>query len=294
MTMALRAGSRLIAAAVSISGPALTRNIATSSTFVPATQLQLQTLPQRRWKSKRSSAQYIDENAAEDDDVPVIKTKGKGGGKGKAAAKEGDYKTSTRNQELPDEKFNMDTIVANMKRAVERCRATTSQLVGSFGRADPSLLNSIKVEPKEGGKHPLQEYATLGVRDGMLIITAFDPDYVKAIQHAIYSANLGLTPQSSSNADETNIIRVAVPKPTAESRQDMFKEITKICENARVSIRTARQQGLKQIKADIDTKVVGKNEGEKESKTVEAETKKYTTEVDQLLAKIKTNLLSPK
>lgn len=298
MNPAARLSVRLITAAVSRSAPGSTRLIATTATFTPF-HVQLQAsrslgTPQRRWKSKKSSAQYIDESAAEDDDVPVIKTKGKGGGKGKGAAKEGDYKTSTRNQDLPDEKFNMDTISANMKRAVERCRTTTSHLVGSFGRADPSLLNSIKVEPKDGGKHSLQEVATIGVRDGMLIVTAFDPDYVKAIQQAIYSANLGLSPQASTNADEANVVRVAVPKPTAETRQNMFKEITKICENARVSIRTARHLAMKQIKADIEQRIVSKTEGDKEGKKVDVETKKFSAEVDQLLAKLKTTLLSPK
>ncbi|PWZ02966.1 ribosome recycling factor, partial [Testicularia cyperi] len=241
----------------------------------------------RRWKSKRSSAQFIDPNAAEDDDVPVMKTKGKGsknlkGAKSKRGNQDEDeteYKTSNRNQELPDEAFDLDSITANMRRAVERCRQTTSTLVGTFGRADPSILDNLRIEGVAGtsGKHPLNEYATVGVRDGMLIVTAYDPDYVKAIEKAIYAADLGLSPQSPTSAEDANVLRVAVPKPTSESRQQMVKDLTKICENARVSIRTARHQGMKQIKSDIDNKVVGKSEGDKETKKLEAETKKIST-----------------
>lgn len=218
-----------------------------SCTFLPSATPTF-TLEQRRFKSKRSSAQYIDPDAALDDDVPVIKTKGKGSKSNRgsqptskgARSKRGDaeqpdpseYKTSTRNQDLPDEAFDFAAISSHMSRAVERCRTTTSTLVGSFGRADPALLDSVKVEyPGTGsaGKslHPLREFATVGVRDGALMVTAFDPEMVKHIERAIYSSNLGLTPQTQAhqNPGDENLIRVAVPQPTTESRQAMVKEI---------------------------------------------------------------------
>lgn len=265
---------------------------------------------QRRYKSKRSSAQYIDPHAAEDDDVPVMKTKGKGGKAnrgGQSRSKRGDddapsdaeYKTSTRNQDLPEEAFDFGTITQNMTRAVERCRTTASTLVGSFGRADPALLDNVKVEyPGTGSSsrslHPLREFATVGVRDGALIVTAFDADMVKHIERAIYAADLGLTPQTQAhtNPGDENVLRVAVPQPTTESRQAMVKDLTRICEHARVSIRDARHRALKQIKSDIDRKVVGKNEGDKESKKLEAETKKIGAQVDQLFEKMKQSLLA--
>ena len=117
---------------------------------------------------------------------------------------------------------------------------------------------------------------------------------VKHIERAIYAANLGLTPQTQAhtNPGDENVLRVAVPQPTTESRQAMVKDLTRICENARVSIRDARHRALKQIKSDIDRKVVGKNEGDKETKKLEAETKKMTAQVDQLFEKMKQSLLA--
>ncbi|SPO19724.1 uncharacterized protein UTRI_00115_B [Ustilago trichophora] len=316
LLLALRTSTRTAGTASSsirmASTAILTRN--NNCTFAPSATPTL-TLEQRRCKSKRSSAQYIDPDAALDDDVPVMKTKGKGSkanrgsqstSKG-ARSKRGDaeqpdaseYKTSTRNQDLPDEAFDFAAISSHMSRAVERCRTTTSTLVGSFGRADPALLDSVKVEyPGTGsaGKslHPLREFATVGVRDGALMVTAFDPEMVKHIERAIYSSNLNLTPQTQANQNpgDENLIRVAVPQPTTESRQAMVKDLTRICENARVSIRDARHKAQKQIKSDIDRKVVGKSEGEKESKKVETETKKFTTQVDQLFDKMKATLLA--
>lgn len=239
----------------------------------------------------------------------MLKTKGKGSKHNRGAqstprgarSKRGDseqpdsseYKTSTRNQDLPDEAFDFDAISSHMSRAFERCRSTTSTLIGSIGRADPALLDAIKVELPSGSSktlHPLREFATVGVRDSALIVTAFDPDMIKHIERAIYTAQLNLTPQTQTGED--NVLRVAVPQPTTESRQAMVKDLTRICENARVSIRDARHRAQKQIKSDIDRKVVGKNEGEKESKMVEAETKKWSTQVDQLFDKMKSSLLA--
>lgn len=114
-------------------------------------------------KSRRSRVESVDDAAyAEDDggaDVPVMRTKGKGkgkaaassssgsgGAKSKRGAKEAEqradasrYATSTRNQELPDERFDSEALEDNMKRAVERCRQTVKQKVGMLGRVDPSV-----------------------------------------------------------------------------------------------------------------------------------------------------------
>lgn len=68
--------------------------------------------------------------------------------------------------------------------------------------------------------------------------------------------------------------------------------MTRICENARVSIRSARHTAQKQIKTDIDNKVVGRSEGDKDMKRIEADTKKYTAQVDALFEKTKKTLLS--
>jgi hypothetical protein len=86
-------------------------------------------------------------------DVPVINTKGKGpqgaskGPKG-TPTKKGNversqidddrrYTSSTENQEMPGEKFEMGNSQSNMQRAVQRCKDTISKKVASYGRADP-------------------------------------------------------------------------------------------------------------------------------------------------------------
>ena len=55
---------------------------------------------------------------------------------------------------------------------------------------------------------------------------------------------------------------------TAETRAALVKEINRICENAKVSIRAARHSAQKQIKSDEKRKVIGTSEATGEMKRV--------------------------
>lgn len=187
---------------------------ASSSTLRPwvarmaivATRRSLQTTPAVS-KSRRSQVTEPAPDLA--DEVPVIKTRGKGS-KGASASPKGarakrqapgeeqdvgETKTTTTDSSLPNERFNEESLKANMARAVKRCRDTVAQMVGSHGRADPSLLDNVKVsftgtkEEKtsgestsgakvegEGEQYSLRDFATVGVRDGALIVTCFDAE----------------------------------------------------------------------------------------------------------------------
>lgn len=81
-------------------------------------------------------------------------------------------------------------------------------------------------------------------------------------------------------------------RPTADSRTKLLADINRICENARVSIRSARHSAQKQIKKDVDGKVVGKSEGDKEMKKMDEEAKSRQKEVEDLNASMKKKLES--
>ncbi|KAK0536631.1 hypothetical protein OC835_001981 [Tilletia horrida] len=271
-------------------------------------------------KGKKGKGRRSDEDDEEvsdyDDDVPVLNTRGKGakGAKSKPhgskskhgghphreheAAQSGDgVATTTRNQELPGEKFDLAQLGENMQRAVQRCRETVSSMVGMMGRPDPAILDSVRVplatgnegnkgEPIEKASHPLLELATVGVRDGALWVTCYDPDTVKQVERGIYLAELGLTPQVIQTEDEA-VVKIPIPRPTAETRAKLLKDIARICENARVSIRAARHQGQKDLAADQKNKIVGSEEARKEGKKLDDETKQHTAAVDKLLEEMK-------
>lgn len=205
------------------------------------------------------------------------------------------YETTTTNAELPGERFEEGSLKENMERAVKRCRETVTRMVGSHGRADPAVLDSVRVtlpssDPpsaptksrlEAGESFNIKEFATIGVRDGALIVTCFDPSTVKHVERAIYAADLDLSPQHVTDGEE-GVLRIPVPRPTAETRERLAKEVNKVCENARISIRTARHHAQKQIRSDEKRRVIGKDEGMLEMKRMEDETKRRTAEVDSI------------
>src|SRR6266850_337376 len=92
-------------------------------------------------------------------------------------------------------------------------------------------------------------------------------DIIKAIE----KADLGLNPMS-----EGQTIRISVPAPSAERRQQLVQQVKKMGEEAKVAIRNERRDALKHI----DTAVKDKN-----SPVSEDEAKRRREEVEQMTKK---------
>ena len=89
----------------------------------------------------------------------------------------------------------------------EKMTKTVENLEGEYatiraGRANPNILNKIKVE-YYGVPTPMQQLANITVPEARtLMIAPWEPSLVKAIEKAILNSDLGLTP----NNDGKNII----------------------------------------------------------------------------------------
>lgn len=113
----------------------------------------------------------------------------------------------------------------------------------SIGRATPHLVEDVSVD-YYGTPTPLKQVATIGIPDPRTItIQPFDRSLLREIEKAINLAQLGLNP--GNNGD---MIRIAVPQPTEERRKDLAKLLNKLLENARIGVRNAREEAMKEIK----------------------------------------------
>ncbi|XP_057750717.1 uncharacterized protein LOC130969134 isoform X2 [Arachis stenosperma] len=111
------------------------------------------------------------------------------------------------------------------------------------GRASPGMLDHIIVETG-GIKMPLNRIAVVSVMDPKtLSVNPYDPETLKQLENAIVSSPLGLNPK----ADGERLIAV-IPPLTKEHMQAMTKLVAKSCEDARQSIRRARQKAMDAIK----------------------------------------------
>lgn len=216
--------------------------------------------------------------------------RGAGGNTGKKSGK-GKGKMLTEDdlleRQLPGEHFELKVLEGRMQEAIDRLRVSLNTVVGRVGRITPALLDGVKIDTPEG-KRPLLEFANVSVKDGRdLVVTCYEESSMKAVSAAIYASPLNLAPQPSGAAT----LRVPVPRPDLDKRQQYVRDAQALCEKARNTIRAHRIDGQKDIKRDVDDKVVGTSEARTEGKKLDDATKKKTAEVDKIFEDVKKVLL---
>ena len=108
------------------------------------------------------------------------------------------------------------------------------------GQAAPALLDSIKVEAY-GSLMSLVQVASIGIEDARTLrISPWDASVSAAIEKAITDANLGVSVVSDSGG-----LRVIFPELTSERREQLLKLAKKKLEEARVSVRSLRDDMMK-------------------------------------------------
>lgn len=110
------------------------------------------------------------------------------------------------------------------------------------GQANPSLLDNIKVE-SYGTLLPLNQVGSIGVEDARTLrIAPWDTSQIATIEQALQEADLGL-----SVATDSSGVRAIFPELTAERRTQLTKLAKSKLEEARISVRTARDELMKEI-----------------------------------------------
>ena len=112
------------------------------------------------------------------------------------------------------------------------------------GRAAPAILDGISVSAY-GSMSPLKQVANVGVEDARTLrISPFDPSLIKDIERAIVAANLGVGTVTDGAG-----VRVTFPELTGERRQEFVKLAKAKLEEARTTMRLARDEVWKEVQA---------------------------------------------
>lgn len=147
------------------------------------------------------------------------------------------------------------------------------------GRAHTSLLDHVMVS-YYGNDTPLNQVANVGVADARtLVISPWEKGMVQAIEKAIMTANLGLTPNTAGT-----VIRIPLPPLTEERRRDMTKVVRHEAEGARVAIRNIRRDANSDLKDMLKEKLVSEDQERRAQDDIQKLTDKYIAEVDKVLA----------
>lgn len=123
------------------------------------------------------------------------------------------------------------------------------------GRAAPAILDGVSVMAY-GSQMPLKQVANVGVEDARTLrITAYDASIIKDIEKSISAANLGL----GVVADGAGL-RVMFPELTADRREQLIKAAKQKLEEARATVRVARDECWKDIQAKEEEGGMGEDE----------------------------------
>lgn len=131
---------------------------------------------------------------------------------------------------------------SNMEKSLEATQHNLNTI--RTGRANPSLLDKVMVE-YYGCDTPLRSLAGITAPDSQTLqIQPFDVSAVRAIEKAILSSSLGLTP----NTEDGRLIRIGIPSLTEERRKELVKLASGYIEEGKVALRNVRREGIDRIK----------------------------------------------
>jgi ribosome recycling factor len=172
-----------------------------------------------------------------------------------------------------------------MKKTLEALKKDFSSI--RTGRASPSLLDHVNVD-YYGTVVPLKQLANISVPEPrLLVIQPYDKNSVKDIEKAIQKSDLGLPPNS-----EGGVIRLNMPQPTQERRNELVKIVKKESENSKVAIRNIRKDFITEIKTKSESEKWSEDRKKKEEEEIQGITNKNVAEIDKLLAAKEIEIMS--
>ena len=146
------------------------------------------------------------------------------------------------------------------------------------GRANPAILNKISVE-YYGVPTPINQVAGISVPEARtIVIQPWDASVLKAIEKAILASDIGLNPNNDGK-----VIRLNFPELTADRRKELAKDIRKMAEDAKVSIRSIRRDGMDIVKDEQKKSEITEDQKADFEDKIQKLTDKYVAEIDKLL-----------
>lgn len=170
---------------------------------------------------------------------------------------------------LEDATHRMDQTVEHTRQELAKIRT---------GRANPELLNSIKIS-YYGTDTPLYQLANISVPEARLItIQPFDKAVIREMEKAILDSNLGLTP--NNNGD---VILLPIPPLSEERRKDLIKIVHHQVEAGRIAIRNVRRDANQSLKGLLSEGHISEDEIKRSEEEVQTLTDEHIEQLNTLL-----------
>ena len=171
--------------------------------------------------------------------------------------------------------------------AEEQMTASITHLEKAFikiraGKANPVMLSSVTVD-YYGAQTPLSQVANVNTPDARtLVVQPWEKNLLEEIEKSIINSNLGFNPMNNGD-----IIIINVPPLTEERRRDLAKQAKAESEDAKIGVRSARQEANKELKKlEISEDLLKNAESD-----VQELTDKFITKVESALSVKETEIM---
>ena len=155
------------------------------------------------------------------------------------------------------------------------------------GRANPAILNRVMVE-YYGAPSPINQVASVSVPEARLIvIQPWDKSLLSPIEKAIEKADIGIHPMNDGQ-----LIRLSFPELTEERRKDLFKDIKKMAEEAKVAVINVRRDEMDDAKNKLKNKEISEDEERALEDKIQKETDGYVAKIDEISEKKEKEIMS--
>lgn len=163
----------------------------------------------------------------------------------------------------------MEEIISSSKEKMEKSISVLKEDLQTVraGRANPNMLAKVTVE-YYGTQTPITQIAGISVPEPRLLqVSPYDKSALAAIEKAIIAADLGLNPNNDGN-----LIRISIPQLTEDRRKELVKQVQKMGEDTKISIRNIRRDSNDSIKKEEKDASIS----EDDSKRLQDEIQKIT------------------
>ncbi|HYG71959.1 MAG TPA: ribosome recycling factor [Actinomycetota bacterium] len=177
---------------------------------------------------------------------------------------------------LKDAAEKMDKAIAVLKEELTGVRT---------GRATPASLQRIVVD-YYGTQVPIQQLASFSVPEPRtLLVQPFDKNSIGAMEKAIQSSDLGITP-----SNDGNVIRLSFPPLTEERRKELIKVVHHRGEEGRVAVRNIRRHSKEELERLERDGTISEDDLVRAEKELQRLTDKHVSDIDDVVAHKETEL----
>lgn len=154
------------------------------------------------------------------------------------------------------------------------------------GRANPAILDKVTVD-YYGAPTPINQLAAVSVTEARtLTIQPWDLSVLNAIEKAIQVSDIGINPQNDGK-----VIRIMFPPLTEDRRREIVKDVSRLGEDSKVSIRSIRRDAIDKLKKLKKDSLITEDDLKNGEKKAQDLTDKFCKIIDDVSSKKEKEIL---